>query len=167
MVKLVNQKMEPIIKKAHETHKAVVGLKNNILAPLLEAKKGLSERNQAWCRAEEDKIEQARIKAEEEARKRDEKRQKLQNYHEEIGHETTVLEPTEVEEIAPFIPTTKERKNWDVRVINKALVPEEHKIVDLVGIRKLMRAAPRNEANEPIFEMQGIEVFTKEVPVYG
>lgn len=167
MINLVNQKLEPIVKKAHETHKAIVGLKNNILEPLLEAKKNLHERNQAWCRAEEERVEKERMEAEEKARKRDEKREKLQDYHESMGHQTTVLEPTKIEEPAPFIPTTKERITYDVYVVNKALVPEEYKLVDLVGIRKLMLSAPRDSENRPLFDMPGIEVIVKKIAVYA
>jgi ribosomal protein L9 len=167
MINIVNQKLDPIVKKAHETHKAIVGLKNNILEPLLEAKKSLSERNQAWCRAEEEKIEKAQREDEEAARKRDEKREKIQAYHESVGHKTVELEPTVIKDVIPFIPTTKERVSYDVKVINKALVPEEHKLIDLVGIRKLMFAAPRDQENRPIFEMPGIEVYAKKIPVYA
>lgn len=141
----------------------------NIRAPIEDAKRNLSQRLMSWRTAEREKIEAQRRQAEEEAHKRDEKREKLQDYHESVGHETTVLEPTTVQEPVPFEAkdTTKVRVNYDVKVINKQFVPEEYKTVDLTRIRKLMFAAARNESNEPIFEMAGIEVFSKEIPVYG
>lgn len=140
-----------------------------IKEPIEQAKRNLSQRLMAWRTTERERIEAQRRQAEEEARKRDEKREKLQNYHESVGHDTTVLEPTSVQEPIPFEAkdTTKVRVNYDVKVINKQLVPEEYKMVDLARIRQLMFAAARNESNEPIFNMPGIEVFTKEIPVYG
>lgn len=141
----------------------------NIRTPIENAKRNLSQRLMDWRTAERERIEAQKRQAEEEARKRDEKREKLQDYHESVGHETTVLEPTPVQEPVSFEAkdTTKVRVNYDVKVINKQFVPEEYKTVDLTRIRKLMFAAARNESNEPIFEMPGIEVFTREVPVYG
>lgn len=169
MVKFINEQFDPLIKKQNEAAKAVRFLRDTVRTPVSEAKLDLSRRLMTWRSEEREKIEEARRLAEEEARKRDEKREKLQDYHESVGHETTELEPTPIQEPVPFEAkdTTKVRVKYDVKVINQQLVPEDCKVVDLAKIRKLMFAATRNESNEPIFEMPGIEVFTTEIPVYG
>lgn len=167
MIKYVNGEFKPILDKQNAAHKAILSLKTKILAPLEEAKRDLSQRNMAWRTAEQEKRETARREADEKAAKEVERRQAISDAAGERGQEQHEIAPVEVEEPAPFIDTTKTRANYCVRVIDKQLVPEEHKIVDLTKIRKLMLAAPRNESNEPVFDMPGIEVFNEPVPVYG
>lgn len=167
MIKYVNGEFKPILDKQNAAHKAVLSLKTRILIPLEQAKGALNSRNMDWRRAERERIEATRREAEEKAAKEEERRQAISDKAGERGLEQHEIAPVAIEEIAPYMETTKVRITYDVRVINKQLVPEEHKVVDLTKIRKMMFAAPRNEANKPIFEMQGIEIFTKENPMYG
>ena len=167
MIKYVNGEFKPILDKQNAAHKAVLSLKTRILTPLEQAKMALNQRNMDWRRAERERVEAVRIESEEKAAKEIERRQAISDAAGDRGLEQHEIAPVTAEEQPPFVDTTKVRVAYDIRVINKVLVPEEHKVVDLTSIRKLMLATPRNESNEPIFEMPGIEVFTKEIPVYG
>ena len=58
-------------------------------------------------------------------------------------------------------PTTNinYREDWDFEVTDKALVPDKYKLVDMVTIRKVVKAEKK------MCEIAGIRVFSKKTPV--
>lgn len=69
-VKIVNDKLDPVIKKAHETHKALTTLKAEALAPIKEARDHLQSACYEYKRQEERRAQEEQRRREEEARKK-------------------------------------------------------------------------------------------------
>jgi len=168
-IKFVSNEIEPSLAAARETTNQIRALKNKILQPLEEAKTSLSGRLMAWREGERRKEAEERAKLEAEAVEKEKRARAAQKGHEVQGHE--VSEPVIVE---PTLPapvlredTTKVRKQWDIRIINKAKVPEEYKTINEVLLRKALHSAAKDEEGNPIFDVPGVEVYCKEIPVYA
>lgn len=168
-IRLVNERFKEILAPANETVRQVRDLRTQILKPLEAAKTDLTDRLMGWR-------EDARRLAAEEQRKKDEeaaaeqaRRRKIQEAHKEVGHQVNEPVVVEPEQVAPPLveDTTKTRKKWDVKIIDKAKVPEKYKTVNEILLRKDMHTAARDEEDKPIFKVPGVEVVCEEVPVFG
>lgn len=110
------------------------------IAPAKKAKEELSTRLLAWRAGEQKKRDEEQRAREEEARKKDEMRAKVQATHAAKGHETTELEPTEVEDVASIDETdeTRTRKQLVCKVTDASKVPSDFVFNDLAYICRKM-----------------------------
>lgn len=172
--KLINKRFKEILDPQNEAIRQVRGLRTQILTPLEDAKRELTDRLMQWREEERQRIAAERAKVEAENRRleeerlaEEERRRKIQASHAAKGHDTKPLAPVpELEPIPEPAPlemqdTTRTRKQWDMEVVDASLVPEEYRLIDEVQIRKDVRSAKGQ------IEIPGVRVFQKEVPVFA
>jgi hypothetical protein len=161
----LNEKMDPIIASAFQTHKKAVALKKETEAPLIAGETWLNGQMTAYHqeqerirRAEEDRIRKIAIEAEmkrreeEEARKMDEA-QALEDAGAKEEAEQLVNEAIQIKEepviveVAP--PTTPKVEmngatvvtNWKFEITNESMIPREYMTPDLVKIGSMVRGS--------------------------
>lgn len=132
--KEIDATFDPIIKKAHEAHKAANQAKKNAEAPLIEAENYLKpairkymDEQERLRREEEARLREEARKAEEERRLQEALLAEQEGNHEEaeaiIQEEPVFIPPPIVENNLPKVDMRLFRKTWKVRVVSlKALV---------------------------------------------
>lgn len=183
MKKFIINKFKPILQKQRAATDATRALQTEMLQPVIDALETQDQRAKEW-RAEQYRKERAEAEARrqreqeaEEARQkeiatREKQRAAAEARGCEVGTDAIEDRVPEVEsEPKPVqfkdIDPTPIHTRWEVRVVDKAQVPDTYKTVNLAPIRKLMFAAERDDQDKPIFDMPGIEVYPKPVSRYG
>lgn len=139
-VKLVNDKLDPVIKKAHETHKALTTLKAEALAPIKEAREHLQAACYGYKRQEEQRAQEEQRRREEEARKKAEEERRLEaerakkegatkkEVKEILSAPVVVAPPPVVVPRVAHVEGSSTREVWDAEVTDKkALFEFVHK----------------------------------------
>ncbi len=170
--------MDPIISAAFLTHKTAVGKKKELEAPLILAENWINGQMTAYKleqdrirREEEDRLRQEAIRAEMERRKKEEERrlaeaaaleaagakEEAAQVMEEIIQETEA--PVIVSPPPPIMPKVEVkgaalRETWTFEVINETLIPRQYLVADMVKIGGIVRAL-KDKANIP-----GIRVYS-------
>lgn len=175
MQKEINETFDPVIKKAHESHKEAINQKKKHEAPLKEAEKIVKGSIGSYV-AEQERL---RLEVEEEARKEreealrefreaeEENKRKAQEAIEDgnFDEASKILTQEKPEFIPPPAPVVSEapslegvaiKKIWKFRVLDIRDVPREYLKVDEVKIGKVVRTF-KGEMNIP-----GIEVYTED-----
>jgi len=137
--------------------------------PLKDAYDFLDKKVMVWRDKEKEKIdaenERLRLETEEKNNKllaEQARREKIQQSHEERGHQTTQLEEP-VFETAPEVPalkfsdSTKVRLDWTWELMDLKQIPREYLMIDKVGINKAIR--------EGVREINGTRIYQKEVRI--
>lgn len=169
--KEIDATFDPIIKKAHETHKEAVAQKKKVDAPLVEAEGIIKPRIAAYM-AEQERIrreEEARLR--EIARKEEEERRLLEAIAaEESGQKeeaTAILEepayvaPVIVPKTTPKVQGISMQKRWTFRIVNPSLIPREYLTIDEQKIGAVVRAL-KDQASIP-----GVEVYAEDTIAAG
>jgi len=167
----INAAFDPIIKKAHETHKEVIAQKKKAEAPLVEAEGIVKPQIAAYQaeqerrrREEEERIRQELMKAEEEARMQAALAAEAagnQDEAEQIIDEPIHVAPVVLPKTTPKLEGISTRKVWKFRITDESKIPREYLAVDVVKIGGVVRALG-NQARIP-----GIEVYQDSIVAVG
>lgn len=163
--KQVEEAFDPIVRKAHETHKEAVAQKKKFMDPLLLAEADVKLKVGRWRQDEEIKrqAEERRLQAEE--RKRLEEVAMTTAAHLEASGEHDLAEmaiqeavnaPAPVvilETMVPKIANIAGRKNWKFRVTDPLKVPREYLIVNESAIGAVVRA------QKDLTKIPGVETY--------
>jgi len=157
--KEIDEYFEPMISKAHAAHKAALDAKKVQSEPLLKAERIIKGKVVQYH------DEQERIRREEERRRQEElrKQEEEKRLQEAIdtGDESVLDEPVMVPEVQLEDTTKHEgiayQEVWKFRVVDKAKVPEEYKVIDEVKVRGVVRAT-KGKINIP-----GIEAYADKI----
>lgn len=145
----VNELFDPQIKKSHEAHRAAVALKNKFLDPLKNAEGQIKrvmlqfvEDQNARAREEQGRLQRVadeRARREREALERRAEKAKTETKTEELEQRAAavVAPQVHVEREQPKATGISTRSTWRAVVMNKALVPEQYKFVDISALNKL------------------------------
>ena len=168
--KEIDESYDPIIKKAHESHKEAVAQKKKIEAPLVQAesiiKKALSEyyaqiekkrkEEEERLRLEAKKIQEEMIlKQAMEAEKKGQNEQCDKILNETPKEIKVMVKPIEKAQGVSF------RKTWKFKIVNPDLVPLEYRIIDQAKIGSKVRELAE-KTNIP-----GVEVFEETSASYN
>lgn len=164
--KSVDKKFEKTVKAAHEAHKSVLALKNEVAAPLDKAEAILKPKLIAWKKKEEEaqKAEEARLQAEAKKRADDETlaaAAQAEKEGDKATAEAILNAPVEVAPVVLLQSTPKVdgisfKKVWKFRVVNEAIVPDEYWMLNLDAIGDVVTAL-KDKTNIP-----GIEVYPED-----
>ena len=155
------------IENAHKTHKSLCEKRNFYIKPLEQAEITLKNKLSRFQWLEQERVAKERAveeaKAKAEAKKvREEMLQKAAETTSPVKQEVHLTQaefskPAPVQ-VAPVMQTrgTTFRMEWDVKVLNKAAVPEEYKTVD----EQLLRRVAKLHKGQ--IQIPGIEII--EVP---
>lgn len=169
MRKQVKETFDPIIEKAHKTHKEAVAQKKKYENPLIDAEKIIKLQIASYMA----ELERIRREAEEKARKEEEERKKLEEEKlkavleaKNSGNieEAERILNEEIPEPKPFISPppppklegTGIRKIWKWRVTDKNLIPREYLTVDSTKIGSLVRSTQGQ------IRIPGIEIYSED-----
>lgn len=155
-LKAIEKKRKSFTAPLNQSLKEINATFKQMTEPIETAKKDLTSRLMAWRN-----IEQARIRAEQEAAQREEeRRRKIQESHKAKGHEVKET-ITPVEKPMPFSlkDTTKTRKQWTYEVIDESLVPREYLQINGPAITKAVRDGAR--------DISGVKIYEKEIAIFG
>jgi len=101
-----------------------------------------------------DKIIKFHCEQEEKARKEQERREKIQNAHEKMGHKTY-----ELEEVKPEVSeTTTIVKRWTFEILNLKDVPRDYLILDNAKVREAIRNGIREIPGLRIYQEEGLRI---------
>jgi len=157
--KEVDEYFDPAIKKAYETHKAILDAKKKQSEPLKKAERIIKSKvNEYHAEQERIRWEEER-KRQEELRKQEEERRLKEAV--DTGDETILDEPIVVPTVK-LEDTTKHEgisysEIWKFKVVDISKVPAEYKVVDEKKVNQVVRAMKGN-TNIP-----GIEVYAEKV----
>ena len=144
----------PDIENAHKTHKDLCSKLNNFMAPLRNAEMIVKRKIALFSRAEQERIDKeqaaerarAKVKADEEREALLAKAVKA----EEKGDDKKAAEllerssmvREEVRTVQPTLPQAGviNRMEYEIEVLDKALVPEEYKTVDTALIKRIVKS---------------------------
>jgi hypothetical protein len=161
--KEIDAHYDPAIKKAHETHKAILEAKKKQSEPLKQAERILKSKIVQYHDEQAQKRQEEERKRQEELRKKEEERRL--NEAIETGDESVLEEPVVIPEVK--IEDTTKHKGisystiWKFRVVDKAKVPEEYKIIDEVKVGQVVRAMKENTS------IPGIEAYPEKIARSG
>lgn len=125
----------------NQSLKAINASFKQLKNPLTQARELLTSKILDWKRAETKKLEK------EEARRR-----KIQESHEERGHE--IKAPVVLERPEAKIGNTQTRKVWSFKLVDLSLVPEEYKLLNQTLVRQAIRDGAR--------AIPGVEIYQEE-----
>jgi len=128
----------------------------DVVAPINEAKQGLTSRLMEWRRQEQVRIDAEREKAV----KEEDRRRKIQEAHAAKGHNIKE-EITPVAKPVPFSvkDNTKIRLTWTYDIEDETKVPREYLEVNRPSITAAVRSGVR--------DIPGVKIYQKETPVFG
>jgi len=141
--------MNPLIDKAHQTHKALTNARGQELVKLLPGKNYLNKEMVKYREEQKKKAEEQAAKLREEQRKKeDELRLQAALEAEKDGdkvtaeailNETVIVEPVKPIE-TPEPEGVQFRTTYDFVIVAKDLLPREYMLPDLVAIRRVVTA---------------------------
>jgi len=153
----IDEYFDPAIKKTHAAWKENIAMKRKQSEPVEQAEM-IIKKKIAEYHTEQDQKRLVEEKRRQEVLRKQEAERKLSEAI-ETGDETILDEPIIVPEVKLEDTTKHEgisyQLNWKFRVINKKIVPEEHKILDEKKIGQIVRAQ-KAKTNIP-----GIEVYSE------
>lgn len=167
VVKAIKERLDPIVTKAHQAHKAMTQLRNDATAPYTAAEGKLKNKMIDWRREEDARVrreqeaadrEQRRL-AEEQARKAEELRQA--NMPEAAEAMVAAEPPAPARVVRSAIPKVKGvsvSKTWKYRVVDGAAVKRAFLILNEPLIRDIVKRMG-HLAQE---QVGGIEVYEDE-----
>jgi len=113
-----------------------------IAYPLEKAKATVSNKVLSWRRAEQERIA-----------KEEERRRKIQQAHEEKGH--NVAPPVVMERPQNTVGYTQSRKVWKYKITDFSKVPDQYKGLNQIAVNEAIR--------EGVREISGLELYQEEV----
>lgn len=157
--KEVNQYFDPVIKKVHEAHKSILDAKKKQSEPLKQAEKIIKSKVLKYHEEQERIRREEELKRQEMLRKQEEERLlevAIENDDETILDETIPTPKIEVED------TTRHEGIsysliWRFRIVDKAKVPDEYKIIDESKIRRIVQTMKEDT------KIAGIEVYQDKI----
>ena len=167
----IDAAFNPIIQKAHETHREALAQKKKAEAPLVEAE-GIIKPQIAAYQAEQERIrraEEARIraelaKAEEEARLQaaiEAEAEGRKEEAEEILEEPVQVAPVVLPKAMPKLEGVSTRKIWKYRIVDESKIPREYMMPDLAKIGGVARSLG-DKARIP-----GVEIYPEAIVAAG
>lgn len=166
--KQVDETFDPIVRKAHETHKEAVAQKKRFTDPLASAEQTVKMKVSTW-RIDEDRkrrLHEAEL-AKEAQRQRDEEAlaqadQLAQGGQKEMA-EMVLQDAAEAPAPVVVLPSSmpkvegvSSRKNWKFRVVNEGLIPREYLSPDPIKIGAVVRS------QKDMAKISGVEVYCDE-----
>jgi len=155
-LKKIEEKRKSFTNPLNQSLKEINDTFKRIVAPINEAKQGLTGRLMSWRQKE-----QARIREEQEkARKEEERRRKIQEAHAAKGHKVSE-DITPVAKPIPFSmnDTTKTRLQWTYDIEDELKIPRQFLQVNGPAITKAVRDGVR--------DIPGVKIYQKEIAVFG
>jgi hypothetical protein len=150
LMKKIDATFDPIIKKAHETHREAIQQKNSVTAPLTQAAAYIKPLMVSFTRREEEKrLAEERRLQEEQKKKEEEARLEGAITAESMGDTETAeaLLDMNIRPAAVVVPKTVSaikglatQKIWKWRIDNAELIPREYMMVDESKIGKIVKA---------------------------
>jgi len=166
--KQVNGVFDPLVKSAHETHKALTTKRGEFLKPLQAVYASISRQCSTYNQAKE--AEARRLQEIENDRLRKEAEdQKIKDAEvlEETGQteeaERVLDEPVNVApaplKSAPIVENVSYRENWKFTIDNRELIPREFMVPDEKKIGQYVRAM-KEAAN-----IKGVRIYVEKTPI--
>ena len=174
----INEMFDPAIKQAHDTHKSFLATKKQFIEPVESSEAMLNKAIRIYNIEQQRIADEARLKAQEEARKfEEEERKKLiaeAAKAKEAGDEkesqailsqaeTLKITPTETPiSIAPKVDGLGSRRVWKAKVVDESLVPVMFegvvlRIIDQPSLNKIARESKGN------VKIPGVVFYDEEV----
>lgn len=165
--KEISDTFNPIIEKAHKTHKEAVAQKKKYEVPLIDAEKMVKLQIASYM-AEQERIrkeieEKARREEEERQRIEEEKLKKAQELEKAGQMEEAEKIKEEIPQPKPYLPhevpkltNVGIRKIWKWRVVNKNLIPREYLMVDSAKITQLVKSTSGQ------IKIPGLEIYSED-----
>lgn len=140
----------PVIKKAHETHKQAIASRDKDDKPLEDVQRTLKASMIRWDQEQERirKAEEARLQAEQQKRE-EEERLALASALEEAGQTEaaqSIIEqpimpaPVVLENTTPKVDNFRARTVWKFRITDQAKIPREYLVPDMTKIGGVVRS---------------------------
>lgn len=178
-IKLIEAFINPHIRRANDVHKALTQDRAKMMEPIKQGKRLIGGKMAEYRNEQERKLKKEQARLAEEARKKEEEAKKAeedrrlaeaqtladQGRKEEAEAILNAPAPAPKQFIAPppsiVVPKTNTsfREKWEAEVFDKALVPEEYKIVDQGALNKVAQAT-KGKAQIP-----GCRMICKQIPV--
>lgn len=171
--KKIDEFCDPVIKAAHETHKAAVKQKNDFKSPILMAEQVVipkinsyrSEQERKRRAEEEERRKEAqRIAEEDRLRLAIEMEQAGDTLAAEVVMEAPIyVAPVAIQTAVPKANGIGEREYWEFEIVNADLIPSQYKIIDEKAIAGVVRSL-KDRTQIPgikVFSRKGIAVRTK------
>jgi hypothetical protein len=148
--KRITEFFKPIVKAAHEAHKAAKDRENEALKPVVEAESHLSRTMgdyQAACAAE--RREQERMLREIERQEQEAETQRIAAQYAAMGNDALAdaamnaplpASTIKLDEFAPKVAGTATLTTWTFEIVDAALIPREYLIPDEKKIGGVVRA---------------------------
>ena len=152
---------DPMVDKAKASYDEIRDKRDIFLKPTVAAEDELKSKLKAYERQKEQEAEEARRKAEKERqekidaenkRRREEAEQKVKDEAEVMGIDEKDVKVSKVEEVKPEdveveqpLPTINKvtglgiRQTWKVEVVDKALLPMDYLLPDMVALNAMAR----------------------------
>lgn len=167
IVKIIKNRFVALKQPATETLRQIRQLEADMLAPVEETKRGLNLKKADWRAGEQRKIAKAQAEADAKLREREALEEKHAKEHRSVpGPEPVIEEPPTIEEL----DVTTYRKSWEVEITDIWKVPKEYLVFAEPAIRTKLRKAmneSKDDAGTPTIEIPGVNIFSKETPVYA
>lgn len=167
IVKVIKNRFIELKRPATETLRQIRQLEADILAPIEETKRGLVIKKTDWRASEQKKIAEAQAKADAKQREREALEEKHAREHRSVPGPAPVIEtPAPIE----AVDVTTYRKSWEVEIVDIWKVPNEYLVFNEPAIRANLRRAvqaSKDDTGTPTIEIPGVNIFSKETPVYA
>lgn len=164
----VKDAFDPLIEKAHQTHKEAISKRDKYLKPLLALEQLINLRRTTWITEQErvQKEEQLRLEREAEKKRQDAlakanaarasgNEAKAEKYESKASEIITPIAPPKV------VPVTgaSYRDDWYAVVVDEKLVPREYLIVDEQKLNKIAKAV------KGTLQIPGVQFQSRKIPV--
>lgn len=166
--KQIGEAFDPIVSKAHETHKEAVAQRKRLLDPLETAEQNVKGKVSTFRLEEERQRRAEEFRLAEEEKKKREIEALEQAAHLEAAGDKEMAEmviqqaaeaPAPVVVLQTAVPKgmgVSAQKNWKFRIVNEALIPREYLSPD----EKKIGAVVRSQKN--LAKIPGIEIYSEE-----
>jgi hypothetical protein len=167
--KAIETELAEPIKKAHELHKWLTGVREKVLAPYRQGEMLIKQKMGRYQSAIEDarrREYEAKVKAEQEriaAERIKEAEQAMDKGDLKSCEQILAAPPPAVVDVKVDIPEATKvtgvsfREEWDFQIIDEALIPRQYLAVNEVAIRKVVKALGKEAA------IPGVAIFKKTV----
>lgn len=161
-----SKSFDPIIKKAHDSHKEALAQKKKIIAPIEEAERIVKNSMALYLAAiEKKKREEERVLRERALREEEERRLQdailaeaegdSEQAEEILSSNTNIIAPVQTTIEKPKADNVCTKTVWKFNVVDVSLIPNQFKEINLTAISSVVRAMKSN-TNIP-----GIEVYSE------
>lgn len=163
--KQVEATFDPVISQANKAHKTALEAKRKHAAPLLEAEQLIKAQCAAWVESQE----RARRLAEAELRSKAKEAEEIRLLEEAAALETVdpqaaeaLLEQAQnvepsisLGDFTPKVEGVSYGETWDFEIVDESKIPREYLVLDLVKIRKVVKAL------KAMTDIPGVRVFAR------